>query len=177
MLRSAPTRRARARITAITLIAMGSTLSMLACDEPAAKAVTPVVPPGRAVAYLTVSNAAPAIGDTVFLRAAFDADSSAPHLGSFSARLVFSASGLVFVRAVPSASGMQATRVHGDTLVVAAATSGGVAAGELFAAEFRVVGRAPFDGIRLDLTEATDLQFASALGSIEVQRDLRPARR
>lgn len=141
------------------------TIVLAACSEQNPVPTAPKPLANTSLAYVTVSNDRPSVGDTVVLTVRASTGEGAEALGSFAARLM-PGPGLQFVGESPVAEGARALRASGDTVFAAGASPSGYGDGRLFAIRARVIDPALLERVGLAFTEATSVQFGNQASAL-----------
>lgn len=160
----------------ILLVPAVSLLALAACadDREAATLVAPpAVAADAALAFLDVSHARPAAGDTVTVTAVVHNGAAVSRVGAFTVDLAYDATGLAFVAEAPLASGMRVVNAaQPGRVIVAGASAEGFAEGRLFALTFRVQDPAALRGLALTVTELGGTDYRNHKERLDVDRRL-----
>jgi len=129
------------------------------------------VAPNQISAYMSVSNANPAVGSdlTVWVRAR--RGSAIAPIGSFTLRVSYDSTRLHFRDAARSAQGMvMANGAKAGIVVAAGASADGFKNDELLAATFTVKSSGALTGLALNVSELNSVAFADQKGAMRVER-------
>ncbi len=137
-----------------------------------------LAPPTGTAAYVTISNARPAVGSRVTVTTvARQAAVLVPEVGAFTAALDYDRAGLHYEGEAPLNAGFRALSEKDGTVRAAGARSEGFERGVLFAVTFRVIDPAALASLRLHVTELRATDFADRLPALRVSRELHQAQR
>ena len=123
------------------------------------------------VAYLTISDSAPAAGSTVTVTAF--ANGTNVSFGSFAAHLTFDAEGLAYLSESSSGAGMRAVNPQLGDVAVAGVNLEGFAEGELFAVQLKVVNPKAVASLALSMSELTTVSYRNEKATLSVQKPVR----
>ena len=164
-----------ARIALFAAVALLATACTDRKESPTAPAPIEQAPPAvGSVAFLTISDSAPAVGSTV--RVSAHATGADVMFGSFAARLTFAEPGLTFVGETGNAAGMRAINPKPGDVAVAGVNLEGFEEGELFSVELRVVDRKALATLALSVSELTRIDYTNERPALKVQKAVRFAR-
>ena len=163
-----------ARVFAVGAIAMLAS----ACDDtkPVPTAPSEIVAPDSAsgsVAYLAISDSAPAAGSTIIVTG--HASGTEALVGSFAAQLTF-VPGLTYIGETGTIGGMRAVNAKGGDVTIAGVNLQGFENGELFAVELRVDNPAALQSLALTVKELTSVNYRNERASLSVHKAVRLAR-
>ena len=119
------------------------------------------------VAYLTISDSAPAPGSTVIVTA--HATGTELLVGSFAAQLTFGP-GLAYVGETDAIGGMRAINAKAGDVAIAGVNLEGFERGALFAVEIRVDNPAAIPSLALTMKELTTVDYRNERPSLSVQK-------
>lgn len=162
-------------------VAVWLALLITACKddrEPTITEPTPVEQPEPelgTIAYLTVSDSAPAKGSTITVTArARSSDVAA--FGAFAGHLTFDSLGLSYVSDASVAGGMRAINPKAGDLAIAGVNLTGFEDGELFAVTLKVIDPSAVGSLSLSMSELTGTDYVNQRAKLSVQRSVRPGR-
>lgn len=146
---------------ALRLIA--ASILLVSCADEDSRRLAPAEPGGKApIAYLVASSTRPAAGDTVTLSIRARSGFFDRKLGSFAGNVHLPA-GLAYISA-RNGAGMSAVRASEGVVSVAVASGDGLEDDALFAFDVRVDDPEALFGARLEVVEATRVDFNVAAG-------------
>ena len=162
------------------LISHSSLLVLLAvgaggCDDERSRQlpVAPEVAPNELSAYVSVSNAAPAIGSRFTVTVRTRRGSAVGPVGSFTVRIAFDTMRLRFHEAARSDQGMVMANLAGPGLLIAAgASASGFASDDLLVATFDALSADAVKTLALTVTEMNSASFADQRSLTRVARDV-----
>jgi hypothetical protein len=161
------------RMTVLVLTSLAASAACFDDDERVSITAPPVAPPNGAVAYIAVSDVAPAPGSTIVAVARVRTGADLRTVGSFTARLTYDATGLTFLEEVKLPAGMRAINAsEAGTVRAAGAAAEGLADGSLFAVAFRVANPAALESLALSVDELTSTTFDDNLRNLAKHRRL-----
>lgn len=164
----------------IHLTALVLTIALAGCEDQEST-VAPTVPPTapatlQRVAYLSVSDLAPAVGSTIVVAGnAGTGDSVA--IASFKVRLAYNAKALHYLGDIELSGMMRVVNPQAAEIIVAGASGSGLADGRLFAMRFRVDDEAGLGSLALAVDELNDTNFNNRLPSLKHDPNLKLERR
>jgi hypothetical protein len=126
------------------------------------------------VAYLTISDSAPAAGSSVIVTGY--AAGKDVTFGSFAAQLTFAPAAFTYVGEAPAAAGMRAVNAKAGDIAIAGVNLDGFEDGRLFAVELRVERPAAIGTLELSMKELTGVDYKNQRAALSVQRAVRFAR-
>jgi hypothetical protein len=156
-------------------------LLMMACKDDPKRTITEPVAPEQpspelgTIAYLTISDSAPAKGSTITVTARVSSSDVAA-FGSFAGHVTFDSLGLVFVGDVSESAGMRAVNPKAGDLAIAGVNLTGFEGGELFAVTLRVVDPVAIGSLALSMSELTGTNYVNQRAKLSVQRAVRLGR-
>lgn len=169
--------RSNSLVRVVALAAAVLTASACADRKESPTAPAPVQAPAPemgTVAYLTISESAPAAGRTVTV-SAYAAGNDVT-FGSFAARLSFAEPGLTYVGEAGDAAGMRAVNPKAGDVAIAGVNLEGFADGQLFSVELRVADPKALATLALSVSELTRIDYTNERPALKVQKAVRLAR-
>ena len=154
--------------TASTLGLLVIAVLTVACQDEQRRPATAPATAQRSdtVFFVTVSDAAPAVGATVTVTANVAQRSGFKPVASFKAHLRYDATGLTFLRESRLPSGIRAFNPQRGDVIAAGAAVEGFQDGRLFAATFSIQNPAALASLALEVEELNGTDFADQLPAV-----------
>ena len=160
------------RVVALALVVLAGS----ACKDD--RKPSPTAPPEETpeasvgnLAYLTISDSAPAAGATVTVTGY--ATGKDVTFGSFAAQITFAPGALTYLGEAPAAAGMRAVNAKPGDIGIAGVNLEGFEEGRLFAVRFRVEQPAAIGTLELSMKELTGVDYRNQRPALSVQRAVR----